>query len=181
METEFLDTPNGQIIAGAHKYLSGALILTNSEEFATRPALLRAPILHLAAHGIELLLKYPLLALGATVEEVRSKYGHDLMALWAADATGFVRRLVMDGIHDEWWHAAELKDWHENFAPGPAPMLHEHLSILSRLHSRESDFALRYIAPPNTLAPKPSLLILAFGPVAEAVAKNPRLAIERWW
>ena len=171
----FLDTPNGQIIAGAHRYLSAARLLLNSDEFDRRTNLLKIPALHLTAHGIELLLKFPLLEAGRSVENVRRQFGHDLNQLWDEPSNGSLRELVTMSATRAWSTAEQSGKWSDNFSRRPEIEIVAQLRLLAPLHSKETDFALRYIAPANTPAPRPMFLADAFGDAAERLIKNPRL------
>ena len=53
---DFFETPAGQTIAGAHRYLSAARVLRYSNEWGP---LIQVPTLNLLGHGIELLFKFP--------------------------------------------------------------------------------------------------------------------------
>lgn len=175
MNSDFVNSPNGQIIAGAHKYLSAARLLRESEVFDQRPSLLLTPILQLVAHGVELLLKFAPLQSGLALEDVRKQFGHDLRALWYDDANEEVRRLVGDAAEEFWALASSNGGWPDDFSEDPRVEIIDHLLELAPLHSRDTDFALRYVVAPNTRAPRPAFMIDAFGAVAERVVKNPSL------
>lgn len=149
---QFFDTAPGQMIAGAKKYLSAADILMQSEDFAERPSLLLAPILHLAAHGAELLLKYPLVSTSKTQAQVRREFGHDLLALWNEPANSIVRSLILLEAEHAWSAAKADPRWQDKFEGHPHHTFEAALKTLARLHSAESNYALRYIVEPNTLA-----------------------------
>ncbi|MBL8577701.1 MAG: hypothetical protein JNK47_10775 [Mesorhizobium sp.] len=174
---DFLDSPKGQIIAGAHRYLSAARLLLNSAEFERRPNLLKIPTLHLIAHGIELLLKFPMLQAGRPVDEVRRKFGHDLNQLWDEPSNSSLRDLVIFSAIRAWSAAERSGKWSDNFSRFPEVEIVAQLRLLAPLHSKETDFALRYIAPPKTPAPRPAFLADTFGDVAERLLKNPQLLL----
>lgn len=173
---DFVETPNGQIIAGAHRYLSAARLLLESEVFESRPNLLKIPVLHLAAHGIELLLKFPLLQAGRSIAEIRREFGHDLNQLWDESSNASVRNIVVFSAIRAWSTAERSGKWPaDDFNRNPEVEIIKQLRLLAPLHNRDSDFALRYVAPPNTPAPWPAFIIDSFGSPAEKLLKNPGL------
>lgn len=172
----FFETDVGQLAAGAHMYLTAARLLRESETWETRPTVLQRPTLHLLAHGIELLLKFPLVAGGMRADDVRKTFGHDLGKLWSRDENEQVRARVLVSAEEAWNAAAASGRWSdEDFSKDPKDEVVKALDKLSWLHSRESGFPLRYIAAPNTPAPTPAFVLDAFGPVAEEAVKNPRI------
>jgi hypothetical protein len=170
---EFLDTDAGQILAGAHKYLSAAKILADSDVWKERKGLLLTPVLNSIAHGTELLLKYPLLASGMSVDDVRKVYGHDIMALWASKENEVLRELVTESAKAAWAAASASGIYPDDFNRDPEAEFLRALETLASLHSRTTEFALRYIAAKNTAAPTPRSLIDTLSPVAEAGLKAP--------
>ena len=181
MADNFLETAQGQLLSGAHRYLSAARELRYSNTWFERPSFLQAPTIHLLAHGVELLLKYPLLAAGSSPEEVRKEFGHDLIKLWNADVNKFVRPLILDRAAEAWEEAKSSSKWPwDNWGKLPREELKSALDRLDFLHGRDSGFALRYIVTPNTYAPRPAFLIDVFGDIAERGLKNPRLLTEQW-
>lgn len=171
----FFETDAGQIIAGAHRYISSAKELRKSDTWNERPTFLQTPTLHLLAHGIELLLKYPLLTNGWAADGVRKRFGHDLLSLWNQDENARLRKLVLAESNVAWEAARGSNKWqHDDFDKSPPDELLSALATLGMLHSKESGFALRYIVPPGTRAPRPAFLIDVFGYVAERSVMNPR-------
>lgn len=99
METDeqtFPITEADHILVRSHQFLHSAKILQGSGAGRYRQTFMRAPILHLVGHGVELLLKFPVLYSGASGDDVRKRYGHDLMALWGATPNEAMRRYVME-------------------------------------------------------------------------------------
>lgn len=170
---DFFSTPQGQLIAGAHRYLTSARLLRFSETWDERPSLLQTPVLHLISHGVELLLKFPLVASGFDPNEVKRRFGHNLLDLWNDDANEPVRELSLGRAVEAWADARSNGTWPEDdFDKDPRVEILKALERLSWLHSRESDFALRYVTQPDTTAPRPAFLIDVFCDVAERLAKN---------
>lgn len=173
---EFPETQNGKIIAGAHRYLSAAKLLLETDVFESRPSLLKIPVLHLTAHGIELLLKFPLLQAGRSIAEVRREFGHDLNQLWDEPSNASVRNIILFSAIRAWSTAERTGKWPaDDFNRNPELEIIKQLRMLAPLHSRDSDFALRYVAPANTPAPWPAFLIDSFSSPAEKLLKNPTL------
>jgi hypothetical protein len=168
--SNYFATESGQILYQAHRYLSAARLLRFSETWETDPHLIHTPTLHLLAHGIELLLKFRLLEHGRSQATVAKDFGHDLPMLWAADANADVRKLVLECAETAWRTACDSGQYQEeDFSGNPRCVLEKALQSLSMLHSRETNFAIRYTSPPNARAPRPAFLIDAFGDAAEHI------------
>jgi|SRR6185437_11439983 hypothetical protein len=167
MPANVFATEAGQFLYGAHRYLSAARLLRFSETWQTDPQLIHTPTLHLLAHGIELLLKYGLIVHGDSQAVVARRYGHDLALLWAAPANTELRDLVLSQSETVWRIAQGSGQYQDAFSGDPRQVLVDALSSLSALHSRETNFGLRYTLPPGTRAPRPAFLIDAFGDIAE--------------
>lgn len=178
---EFFHTPEGQVIAGAHRYLTAAKLLRYSETWAERPPLLQTPTLHLLGHGIELLLKFPLLQAGIDQAEIRRRFGHKLVDLWEHDLNRHVRALVLEQAPKAWDQARLSGTWeNDEFDKDPAVEIVAALHRLAWLHGAESEFALRYVVKEPTRAPRPAFLIDVFGDVADRGVRNTRLLTETW-
>lgn len=175
---DFLQSDAGQIIAGAHRYISAAKELRYSKTWKKRPTLLQTPALNMLAHGIELLLKYPLIAGGMSAEEVRKGFNHDLMKLWQHDDNTAMRNLLLAHASIAWEEARTSGLWgNDDFDKSPPDELVGALDKLAYLHSSKSGFPLRYIIPPDTIAPRPAFLIDVFGYVAERSVANPKFSL----
>ena len=178
---DFFESEPGQILAGAHRYLTAAELLRSSDTWAKRSTLLQTPVLHLLGHGIELLLKFALFADGMNATDVKRGFGHKLIELWSHDLNLHIRELAMESASMAWAQARSSGAWpQDDFEKDPRDELVRALHRLAWLHSSESDFALRYVVPPATTAPRPAFLIEVFGDVAERGVKNPRILIEKW-
>jgi hypothetical protein len=167
MAANVFATEAGQLLYGAHRYLSAARLLRFSETWQTNARLIHTPTLHLLAHGIELLLKYRLTLLGASQAEVAKQYGHDIALLWMDPANADLRDLVLTQAETAWRMARGSGLYQDDFDDDPRQVLVDALTSLSSLHSRQSNFGLRYTLPPGTRAPRPAFLIEAFGGTAE--------------
>ena len=172
----YFETAAGQTIAGAHRYLSAAKLLRYSETWRSQDGLLQTPVLHLLGHGVELLLKFPLIAGGMNPSEVRKRFGHRLVDLWENDTNRGLRAFAMERASFAWTGARASGTWPlDDFDKSPEDELILALQKLAWLHGKESDFALRYLALPGTIAPRPAFLIDVFGEVAERGTMNPQL------
>ena len=175
-DADFLSSAAGQFIAGAHTYLVAAKTLRYSQEFESRPSILVRPILHLVAHGCELLLKFPLLWRGTTEQEIQSEFGHDLRRLWTTPANEPLVAMIRADASKAWAKASEDGKLSVAEATGdPLEELERALIRLTELHGRHTRFGLRYGLPPTAIGPRPAYLIDALSPSAERLAKNPLL------
>jgi hypothetical protein len=173
-DDHFFMTEAGQFIAGAHRYLSAARVLTDSDEWKNQGRMLQTPALHLLSHGVELLLKYPFIRLGRDQDSVRKEYGHDLVRLWDASENTSLRNEVFSAAALVWEQARESGLWvNDDFSHEPNTVLSKALADLAFLHGQQSSYALRYTIRHPTSAPRPRFLVEAFGYVAERVAMNP--------
>ena len=174
-EDHFFTTEAGQFIAGAHRYLSAARILTDSDEWKSRGRMLQTPALHMLSHGIELLLKYPLIRLGRDQKSIKNEFGHDLQRLWDASENVSLRSEVFAAAAIVWTEARESGMWdNDDFSSDPTMVLSKAMVDLAYLHGQQSSFALRYTIARPTLAPRPRFLIETFGCVAEKITMNPQ-------
>lgn len=166
ISSNYFATEPGQLLFGAHRYLTAARLLRFSDTWEADAVSIQTPTLHLLAHGTELLLKFRLLEQGRSQASVAKEFGHDLALLWAADANADVRELVLECAETAWRTASGSGQYQDDFSGNPRCVLTKALQSLSMLHSRETNFALRYTCPPNTRAPRPAFLIDAFGEAA---------------
>ncbi len=173
-EVDFWKTDAGQFIAGAHRYISAARVLRFSKEAETEGHMLKTPVLHLLAHGMELLFKYPLLRSGASQAQVTKEFGHNLKKLWLDQGNRNLRRNAIEAAREAWRRAESNGQWPEdNFSLDPEEVLVKAIGDLGHLHGRGSSFALRYTISQPMLAPRPAFLIEAFGEIAERTAMYP--------
>lgn len=169
-ESAWLDMtgkPEFSWLAESKRYLWAAEVLRESDEYASGKLLI-TPTLHLIAHGAELFLKGTLIRSGATDMEVR-KFGHDILELWNHAQNLTTRTDVLTAADEEWEAAKQNSKWLDDFSLLPRPPFEEHLQRLSELHTKQSDFALRYVTgrTPTTEGPKPHLLGATFYRVAD--------------
>lgn len=146
--------------AEAQRYLFSAEVMRKSPEYS-QSSLLIAPTLHLLAHGIELFLKANLVQAGVAESDVRG-FSHNLWRLWEDDRNADARIKILDMAKEEWLAAKSDQRWNDDFSQFAEIPLEEYLKRLSELHSRDTDYALRYVRPQGTEGPKPHLLSATF-------------------
>lgn len=169
---DYFATDEGQLIANAHRYITSARLLLATEEWKTRPTLLQTPVLHLLCHGIEVLMKFPLVRAGQSLDAVRRGYGHHLDRLWEADCNCILRDQVYLAADRAWATARDSGRWPEDdFSPNPRDEIIRAISMLSHLHVKVQGF--RYTVASGTRTPRPPFLVDAFGHVAECTVMNP--------
>lgn len=172
MDLGYWETEAGQFIAGSLRYLRAAGILRHSNDWGVE---LQSPTLHLVAHGIELLCKFPLISLGNTQDSIRRIYGHDLSTLWRLPENSTLRAATYREGGLAWTSAQKSGVWPlDNFEDDSDQVIDRAVDRLSHLHGRGSNYALRYTLEEDTFAPRPAFLIDAFGRVAERIVMNPR-------
>ena len=110
---------------------------------APRRPLELIPVLHLIAHSFELTMKAGLSYQGVDTREQR-KLNHSLKDIWKRSELSDFRALAECYSVDCCREAQESGDFGGPFPEEPYKEFIEHLWFLSDLHSRESDFALRY-------------------------------------
>lgn len=161
--SELKNKPGFDWLIEARRYLHAAEVLRASAEY--RRGVIMTPPLHLLAHGSELLLKANLIASGCNASEARS-FRHDIWKLWNDDRSAPLRADILKAADEEWVAAKMNPTWQDTFSEDSAVLFEEYLRRLSDLHTNETDFALRYVRPEGTDAPKPHLL----GPTMYRVA-----------
>ncbi|MBY5551058.1 hypothetical protein HFO61_30400 [Rhizobium leguminosarum] len=164
----------------AKRYMMAARTLRLSADYAAGLALF-VPTLHVTAQGIEVLLKANLIGSGLTGNEVKA-IGHDLWRLWEHPKNERLRDQALIEATAVYERAkAEKPDlgYFDTFEEDPQALLVEYLKALSVLHTRESDFALRYVSDAATEAPRPHLLAETFFEVADLCIRQPSALLSR--
>lgn len=159
-------------LAESKRYLLAAEVLRESDDYK-RGKLLITPTLHLVAHGIELFLKGTLLRSGLSETDVR-KFGHDIHALWNHALNATTRDEILSAASEEWEAARQNPDWLDDFGAFDKAPFEEYLQHVNELHSRDSDFALRYVTgrTPDTAGPRPHLLSATFYRVVDRYLRD---------
>jgi hypothetical protein len=159
-------------LAEAKRFLLAGEVLRQSDEYQ-RGSLLITPTLHVLAHGIELFLKATLIRHGATQAEAR-KFGHDIFALWNDSRNGPTRSDIVTAAAEEWEAAKQNPQWVDDFSIFDEVPLEEYLQRLSELHTKDTDYALRYVTgrTSTTAAPKPHLLSATFYRVTDSYLRD---------
>lgn len=173
MTEEFHETDHRKLLATAKRYLSGADVLRRSEDYQTSRVLF-TPVLHLTAHGMEVLLKANLVGAGLTLDDLRKKYGHNIGALWAHDLNRLLREEAASVARKIWQQAQSAGQWQDQFDEDPAALLEEYSAAISALHTAATDYALRYVAASEMIAPRPHLLIETFLQISDLCIRQPR-------
>lgn len=173
MTEQFSDTDHWKLLATAKRFLTAADVLRRSEEYQSSRVLF-TPVLHLTAHGIEVLLKANLLGAGLTLDDVKKKYGHSIAALWADDLNQLLRDEAASEARKVWQNAQADGKWPDRFDDDPVALLEEYLAAINALHTAASEYALRYVAASEMTAPRQHLLIETFLPVSDLCVRQPR-------
>lgn len=160
--SEMAAQPEFGWLAEAKRFLLAGEVLRRSNDYQNGKLLI-TPTLHVIAHGIELFLKGSLIRSGATDAEAR-KFGHDIRALWKDDGNVTTRGDILTAASEEWDAARQDPQWLDDFNTFEQPPLEEYLQRLSELHTKETDYALRYVGgrTSTTAGPKPHLLGATF-------------------
>ncbi len=163
--------PAFQLLARSASFLTAAKVCV--ENGGNRP-LLRAPILHLVAHGLEVLFKHVQVLGGKSPDEVRKEFGHNIKELWEHELAKEMQRFAKLKAEEAFEIAKESGKFKGKFGDDPFDLLDdpfdllkEYIDEISKLHSKETEFALRYIQEPNLEGPRPLLLIDTFLPVKD--------------
>lgn len=159
------ETLESQFISKSMGYLRAAQIIITSEKGGNREVF-RTPILHLIAHGLELLFKHVVLKAGKSEDELRDKYGHNLRCLWDDGCLDDLRYEAYKQAEVAWMNAKNSEKYGEIFEEFSNDILDQRIYCLSRLHTSESNFALRYAVELGQEGPIPMLLTDTFLPVA---------------
>lgn len=180
--TEALDygKPPMQLLTGAFCYIRSAQVLRESEEWEVEGQRLIRPTLHLLAHGLELFLKFPLAISGKTLEELAYKpFGHNLKYLWDHDDNAVLRDVVLHQAEISWGLARDSGRWpNDNFEGDPKRAFVAAVYVLSRLHSKESEHALRYVMFKTERAPRSQFLLDVLFEVLNDAVRRPSFVLD---
>lgn len=165
----FFRTPAGKHIAYAKRHLEGALTLT--EAMHDKGRILHLPALHLAGHGLELMLKAAILFNGGTVNTGRG--GHDIEQMWRRQEAEPVRIHVR--INANIAHSIELEADRYCGVEGiedAALLAEEYVLALGRLHALAKKYPLRYPMDEAVEAPRAPLLVQALWRTSDDFVKR---------
>jgi hypothetical protein len=165
--------------AMAKRYMMAARTLRLSADYAAGRALF-VPTLHVTAQGIEVLLKANLIGSGLTAIEVKA-IGHDIWRLWEHPKNERLRDQALIEATTAYERAKAEKEevaYFDAFEDDPQALLVEYLKALSVLHTKESEFALRYVSDAATEAPRPYLLAETFFEVAGLCIRQPSALLK---
>ncbi|MGO7532424.1 hypothetical protein [Rhizobium leguminosarum] len=169
-----------QFLTGALCYIRSAQLLRESDEWEIEGKRLIRPTLHLLAHGLELFLKFPLLVSGKNLEELAFKpYGHNLRFLWDHADNALLRDVVLHQAEISWNQARDSGRWpKDEFNADPKRAFVAAVYKLSRLHSKESEYALRYVMFKTEKAPRSQFLLDVLFEVLDAAARRPDFVLD---
>lgn len=166
--------------AMAKRYMMAARTLRLSPDYAAGRALF-VPTLHVTAQGIEVLLKANLIGSGLTANEVKA-VGHDIWRLWQHPKNERLRDQALveaTAVYERAKADKPAVGYADDFEEDPQALVVEYLKALSVLHTRESEFALRYVSGAATEAPRPHLLAETFFEVADLCIRQPKVLLYR--
>ena len=103
-----------------------------------------APVLHLIAHGFELLFKAELAAAGVGEGRLKNEFGHDLSKMWETAGMAAVRHRLSHAANEAFDGALADPFLNVEDPYDRAGHFEEQLRLLSDLHSKASKYALRY-------------------------------------
>jgi len=155
-------------------FFNAADILRRSKEYE-KSKILFAPVLHLLAHGVEVQLKANLIGAGLSLDETRKTYGHNILALWECAGNELLRDRALKEAEVAWQRAKMSRAWPDQFTEDPRELLEQNLRLIDELHTKKSDYALRYVAEPGTVAPRVHLLVDTFLAVSWLCVGQPDL------
>jgi len=170
--SDIASSPGFSWLAESKRYLLAAEVLLQSDEYQHNKLMI-TPTLHLVAHGIELFLKAILIRNGASDSDARG-FSHNILELWNDDRNATARSDILTAADEEWEAAKHSSKWLDDFSTLDKAPLEEDLQRLSELHSRKSDFALRYVTgrTSDTAGPKPHLLSATFYRVVDRYIRD---------
>lgn len=158
-----------QWICDSVRFLAGAKTLWETDR-DNRGDFLVKPTLHLTGQGIELFLKAMLVEAGATDQQLK-KFGHNLWLLWN-DRRLEPIRVEVRKVSADWITSVALERKGRGLSTDTGAMhIHPNLQLLSVLHDRMSNFALRYPSETNQYGPRSEVLFRPFFQVADRHAK----------
>ncbi len=134
---------------------------------------MQTPALHTLSQGVELLLKYPHIERGSSPDSVRNTFSHDLRKLWTTPESNELKRALHRTAITCWNKAKSSGRWPmQDFDGDPGTSLERAIEQLAHLHSKSSDFALRYILRHPEVAPKPRFVVDTFRSVARRMVDD---------
>lgn len=168
--SEFNTSEAGRYAAHASQILAGAQILSEARLSSTRRLVL--PMLNLAGHGLELLLKACILLNGGQPATSRGQ-GHDVKTMWARDDCAPVREHIFYNSKIAVFEARK-----EGLYPDipqddeVSGLIEEYILALAELHGMPRDYPLRYPANGNYSGPRSPMLPKALDMTAQDFCRN---------
>ncbi|WP_160003895.1 hypothetical protein [Rhizobium sp. 18055] len=168
-EPENFNTDAWKYIARAKSFLEGAYVV---ELHSASCGILITPALHLAGHGLELLLKGCLLQNGYSTIQLLS-FGHRINDMWplaAAEQLRLAARINAAITHQDAISAGDYPA--VEVVINPQELFETHLTDLGALHAETMHFPIRYPAEDERIAPRASLLIGSLWRTADDYVKR---------
>lgn len=168
---DFFSTDAGQFASAAKQFLEGARVLDEAPLSPIR--LLFRPTLHLAGHGLELMLK-ACVYLNDSKPSTSGSQGHNIDHLWSLPICEPVRGHVRINAH----LAVQEDRSNPRYRGIPAiadvdQLIDEHVKALCDLHGPGSGYPLRYPADPDAKGPNTPLLVKSLWRTADDLVKRP--------
>ncbi|MBX4894925.1 hypothetical protein [Rhizobium bangladeshense] len=172
MSKDFLETDAGTFIGRAKCFLEAARVL-DDKMLDGRSGMLFAPALHLAGHGLELLLKGCLIHNGLSKMRVVG-FGHRINEMWAVDLVEPLRLAAgyNAGITHQEAVACGLFQDAKNI-DNPREVFEEYRSALGDLHAETKVYPIRYPTEDERVGPKTPLLVGTLWRTADDYVKRP--------
>ncbi|MBK1793528.1 hypothetical protein JHL21_03355 [Devosia sp. WQ 349] len=167
--TDYLKTQSGKLAVASYRYFEAAKTIflhTDNGRIAL------APTLHLAAHGLEVLLKSALTYQGYSAAEVQADFGHDIRKMWDHPKCSKIREVALDNCANAELEALATKRLAGPPNKRPRELLAKAIVDLSIAHSKQP-LPLRY-ASDDRKVPPPHIFIYTFLPLSEEAIHNPR-------
>ncbi|MEC7763059.1 MAG: hypothetical protein VX874_14245 [Pseudomonadota bacterium] len=109
---------------------------------------------------------------GEEYASIRNEYGHELLKMWQSPDLAELRHEIEILARKNWETARASGKYVDTFSDDPKLLLAEQVDALDRLHSRKSDYALRYVSRPNETVPLPTFLVETFGVISQRLSER---------
>ena len=171
VESDFFSTKAGQHAGAAKQFLEAARVLDKAPLEQIR--LLFRPTLHLAGHGLELMLK-ACSFLNDVEPNTKGPQGHNIAYLWSQSVCEPVKKHVRYNAH---LAVAEART-SPRYLGVPAmeevdQLINEYIEVLCELHGPGKGYPLRYPAAPDAHARRTPLLVQSLWRTADDLVKRP--------
>jgi len=118
-------------------------------------------------------MKHVMVMQGIELETVRKGYGHNISKLWNAAEMSDLREVAGRNAESAIDKAKGKGCYTDDFSKlDPNNCLEKAINDLRRLHTNESDYALRYVAQPGESVPSPLFLLDTLQPTKNEFARR---------